>query len=88
MSIIQSQIPWFVCGLALGGVYLFLIHLSVQAIMRETGWIAAFGPLALRVGLAGVAFYFAAQSGALSVIVMLAGFLLMRSMAVRKMREG
>ena len=80
-------LTWFSAGLALGSIYLFLIGRTVVAITGDNGWTAAALPLVLRISLAVAAFAVASGQGALPVLAMLAGFLVARSLGLRRVRE-
>ncbi len=84
---LASALPWFGAGLALGAVYLFLIGRSVAAISDGRAWRAA-GPLVLRLAVASAAFLVAARHGAFPPLLMLCGFVVMRTIALRRIREG
>lgn len=88
MTDVVPYLAWFVLGLALGGGYLFLVHMSVRALTAPGKRILPLGPILLRLATAAATFYFAAQSSALSVLATLAGFLLMRSVTLRFFREA
>ncbi len=79
---------WLFAGAALGGVYLYLIARSLAAIHAASAWYAAALYLALRIGLAVAAFALAAMSGAAALLLMLAGFLLARTVVIRRVRVG
>ncbi len=80
-------LTWFSAGLALGALYLFLIGRTVEAITGYVGWRTAALPLVLRISLAVAAFAFASRQGALPVLAMLSGFLVARSLGLRRVRE-
>lgn len=88
MNDVMTLLPWFLLGLALGAGYLYLLRLSVRALTEGGGRLGAVWPYALRIGAAALAFYTAAQSGALAMVLVLAGFLLARSTVLRLAREG
>ena len=88
MTDVTEYLAWFVLGLALGAVYLFLLNLSVRALAAPGNRIGAAWPLVLRLGAAVVSFYLAAQSGPVPVFIVLSGFLMVRTAALRFVREG
>lgn len=81
-----SAVLWVGAGAVLGSAYLYLIGRSVAAVSDGAAWRIAV-PLALRIVLAAVAFVFAARHGALPLLLMLCGFLVARTVALRRFRE-
>lgn len=88
MSQAFALLPWLAAGVALGACYLYLIGRSVAAIGADAGWPAIVLPAALRLALAAAALVFAARHGALPLGAMLCGFLLARTAAIRRARDG
>ena len=84
---LASVLPWFVAGLVLGAAYLFLIGRSVAAISDGRAWRAA-GPLVLRLAIVTAALLVAARHGAFPPLLMLCGFVVMRTIALRRITEG
>jgi hypothetical protein len=79
---------WLTAGIALGAVYLWLVARTVAAITGEGRKTSAAAWLVLRMALAAGAFWAAATQGALPVLVMLLGFLIARTVAIRRAREA
>ncbi len=79
---------WLAFGGVLGGAYFYLLQLSVAGIGDSFGWLAAIGYLAMRIGLAGGAFAFAAMHGAGPILLVLCGFLILRRVVVNRYKEG
>jgi hypothetical protein len=79
---------WLAAGIALGVVYLWLVGRTVAAIMGSGRKTTAAAFLVLRMALAAGAFWGAATEGALAVLMMLLGFLVTRTVAVRRAREA
>lgn len=79
---------WLAAGVALGAVYLWLVARTVAAITGEGRKTGAAAWLVLRMALAAGAFWAAATQGALPVLVMLLGFLIARTVAIRRAREA
>lgn len=79
---------WLVAGIALGAVYLWLVARTVAAITGSGQRTTAALWLVLRMALAAVAFWAAASEGALPLLVMLLGFLIARTVAIRRAREA
>jgi len=88
MTITPGLIIWLVAGIALGAVYMYALWRSVRGMQAANGWLALVGPMALRLGMAGLLLVFAARHGPLPVIAVLIGFLLTRTVVIRRMREG
>ena len=88
MTVAMDVLPWLAAGALLGAAYLALIARSVAAIGSRAGWRAVALPAALRGILAVAALGFAAQYGALPLVLMLGGFLLARTVVLRRAREG
>lgn len=84
---LTTSLLWFGAGALLGTAYLYLIGRSVAAVSDGAAWRVAV-PLALRIALAAGAFVFAARHGALPLLLMLGGFLVARTVALRRVREG
>ena len=79
---------WIAAGLALGTIYLWLLGRSVSAIVSPGARLSAVVWLLLRIALAGAALWLAGQQGALPLLLVLLGFLIARTVAVRLMREA
>jgi hypothetical protein len=88
MTLATEILPWLAAGALLGAAYLMLIARSVAAIGAGAGWRAIAVPVVLRLILAVAALGFAARHGALPVVLMLCGFVLVRTVVIRRMREG
>lgn len=78
--------PWLIGGIALGAVYLLLLRHSVRALRAGGGNVAVWGALALRLGLAVVLFVLAAQQGTGQLLLALAGFILARTVLMKRIR--
>jgi hypothetical protein len=81
-------LPWLLGGIVLGAVYMHLIARSVAAIEPPASNRAAAGWLVLRMGLSVVVLALAAMQGAGPLLAVLAGFLLSRTVAIRRVRRG
>ncbi len=75
---------WLIGGLALGAAYLLLLRQSVRALRKGRGRVAAWGALALRLALAVALFGLAARQGAGPLLVALAGFMLARTVLMKR----
>ena len=78
--------PWLLGGGALGAVYMHLIARTVAAIEPPASNRAAAVWLLLRLGLAAAVLAIAAMQGAGPLLAVLAGFLVSRSVAIRRAR--
>lgn len=85
---VLEGLGWVAAGAALAGVYLYLIGRTVAALQPPAARAAAGGYLALRVALAVGAFALAAMSGAVPLLLMLAAFILVRTLVVRRVQQG
>ena len=88
MSAFPHLALWLAAGIALGAVYLWLVARTVAAITGSGGKAPAALWLVLRMALAAGAFWAAATEGALPLLVMLLGFLIARTVAIRRAREA
>lgn len=88
MTAIPELVFWLAGGIALGAVYLGLVARSVAALAQSHRISAGAIYLLLRMALAAGAFWAAATRGALPLLVMLAGFLIARTIAIRRAREA
>ena len=88
MSALAQFALWLAAGIALGAVYLWLVARTVAALTGSGGKAPAALWLVLRMALAVGAFWVAATEGALPVLVMLLGFLIARTVAIRRAREA
>jgi hypothetical protein len=80
---------WLLAGMALGAVYLALVQRTVAAITQDTASKgAAAGWLALRFALAAAVLAAAAVRGTGPLLLTLLGFLLVRSLVIRRMRRA
>ena len=79
---------WLAAGVALGAVYLWLVARTVAAITGAGRKTDAAAWLVLRMALAAGAFWAAATQGAPAVLAMLLGFLVARTVAIRRAREA
>ncbi|PWJ20251.1 ATP synthase subunit I [Jannaschia seohaensis] len=79
-----ALVPWLLGGIALGAVYMHLISRTVAAIARPVSNRAAAGWLLLRFGLAAAVLALGAMQGAGPLLAALAGFLLSRTVAIRR----
>lgn len=77
---------WLAVGAAFGAAYLWLVGRSVAA-LTGAGARMALLYLGLRVALAAAVLWFAANQGAASLIALLLGFLLARTIILRKVRR-
>lgn len=84
---VSQHILWLTAGIALGAVYLGLIRYSVHALIGGSG-LGVVLHMVLRLGLAGVAFFVAAQQGALALILLLCGFVIVRTVVIGRVRAG
>lgn len=80
-----EAIGWIIAGLALGAVYLWLIGRTVEAILPRSIKPSAYAYVILRLALAGAALWFAASHGALPLLLMLLGFLVARTIVIRRL---
>jgi len=87
-AILPQALAWLAAGAAMGAAFLYLVARSVAAIRRPGARGAAAGFLVLRMALAVAVFTLAARQGALPLVSALAGFLVARTVAIRRMREG
>lgn len=78
-------ISWIVAGAVLGVVYLFLIGRTVAALRPPFGRSAAWGYFVLRIAVAAGVLTLAARAGALPLLSCLAGFLVARSLMLRRL---
>jgi F1F0 ATPase subunit 2 len=81
---LAEVVAWIGAGTALGTVYLWLIRRTVAAIGPPAAKTAATAYLVLRLVLAMGAFWMAASHGALPLLMMLVGFLVARTVAIRR----
>ncbi len=81
-----SLAVWLIAGIALGAVHLLLLRHSVRALRAGGGKVAVWGALALRLGLAVVLFVQAAQQGTGPLLLALAGFILARTVLMKRIR--
>jgi hypothetical protein len=79
---------WLIAGIALGAAYLWLIGQTVTAITQPAAKMTAAGYFVLRLALAAVALWIAAQHGALPLLGMLLGFMIARFAISRRLREA
>lgn len=79
---------WLAAGIALGAIYLWLVGRTVAAITGSGRKTIAAAWLVLRMALAAGAFWAAATQGALAVLAMLLGFLIARTVAIRRARDA
>lgn len=87
MMITPEHFLWLFAGIALGAVYLGLIRYSVHALI-DGGRFGVLPHLALRLVLAGSAFFIAAKQGALALILLLCGFVIVRTFVLSRIRAG
>ena len=83
---LTSLAPWLLAGLALGGVYMVLLARSVAAIAGPAAVGAAAAWLILRFGLAAIVLALAAMQGAGPLLAALVGFLIARTIAIRRVK--
>lgn len=83
-----SLLAWLGTGAALGAVYLWLIARTVAAIQPPGDARAAVMWLLLRVGLAAGTLVLAAMQGAAPLLAVLAGFMGVRSLVLRRARSA
>lgn len=88
MAVLLQALAGLAGGLALGVAYFALLGRSVSATPPPAARPLAALFLLLRLALAAGAFWLAAQSGAVALIAMLAGFLVARGVAIRRVKEG
>lgn len=89
MAALPDLALWLAAGIALGAVYLRLLARTVAAFTGAGGSGGAGAVwLLLRVALAAGAFWAAARHGALPLLSMLLGFLVARTVAIRRAREA
>ena len=88
MSALAQFALWLAAGIALGAVYLWLVARTVAALTGSGGKAPAASWLVLRMALAVGSFWAAATEGALPVLAMLLGFLIARTVAIRRAREA
>jgi hypothetical protein len=81
---LPETVAWLVAGAALGAVYLFLIGRTIAAMAPPAARVSAAAWLVLRLALAACLFWLAAQRGAAPLVLLLAGFLLARTVALRR----
>lgn len=77
-------LPWLAAGVILGAAYMHLIARSVAAIETPAAYPFAAVWLILRIGLAGAVLALAAMQGVGPTLAVLAGFLLARTVAIRR----
>jgi hypothetical protein len=87
-DLLVSLAPWLFGGVALGAVYMHLIARTVAVIEGPGSSRAAAGWLLLRFTMAAAIFALAAIQGAGPLLAVLAGFLLSRTVAIRRVRGG
>jgi F1F0 ATPase subunit 2 len=80
--------PWLLAGIALGAVHMHLITRTVAAIEPPAANRAAVVWLLLRFGVAAAVLALAAMRGAGPLLTVLAGFLLSRTVAIRRARRS
>ena len=83
-----EAIAWLASGAAFGGVYLWLIARTVKAITRPDSRMSAVLYFALRFALAAALLWLAASHGAHALLLTLLGFLLARSIIIRRFRQA
>ena len=79
---------WLAAGVALGTAYLWLLSRTVAALAGPGPKAPAAVWLVLRVALAAGAFWAAATQGAVPLLLMLPGFMIARTVAIRRAREA
>jgi len=79
---------WLVAGVAFGCLYLWLVSRTVKAITAPVGRTSAILYFALRLALAAGVLWLAALQGAQALLPMLLGFLLARTIIIRRFREA
>ncbi len=77
-------IAWLAVGTVFGAAYLWLIARTVAAIQPPGTARAALGWLALRLVLAAGVLTLSAMQGALPLLAVLGGFLVARTVAIRR----
>lgn len=85
---IVTLAPWLLGGIVLGAVYMHLIARSVAAIGPAGSNRSAALWLLLRFAIAAIVLALAAMKGAGPLLAVLAGFLLSRTVAIRRVRGG
>ena len=88
MEALAQFAPWLVGGVALGAVYMHLIARSVAVIGPSAPARGAIALFILRFALAASVLTLAAMQGAGPLLAVLAGFLLARTVAIRRAKKG
>ncbi|MCU4651466.1 hypothetical protein N8I71_01360 [Roseibacterium sp. SDUM158016] len=80
--------PWLLGGMVLGAVYMHLIARTVAALDPSASNRGAIAWVLLRFSMAAAVLSLAAIQGAGPLLAVLAGFLLSRSIAIRRAGRG
>jgi hypothetical protein len=87
MTFTPDIVVWLLAGAATAAVYLLLLRYSVSALVARKRFGAVI-PTALRIALAGTAFFIAARQGAVPLLLLLGGFVIVRMIVVGRVRAG
>jgi F1F0 ATPase subunit 2 len=87
MTISPEHVFWLLAGGVLGAVYLAMIGYSVRTLVGGRS-LGALPYLALRLALAGVVFFMAAKQGWPALVLLLCGFLIVRTIVIGRVRAG
>ena len=88
LAALAEGLGWLLAGALLGALYLLLVGRTVAAMAPPASRAAAAGWFALRLAMAAAAFWVAAQQGPLPLVLMLAGFVLVRTLVLRRIDGG
>jgi F1F0 ATPase subunit 2 len=86
-NVLQSLI-WLLAGVGLGAIHMYLIGRTVAAVQSNGASRATIIPIMARLLIVTCVLILAARQGAMPLLMVLAGFLVARSITIRRVKRG